>query len=158
MTRALYKSLLLKEIRVMLLQSAGHVHVIQSSAFWSEGSAVVFSGGEGKLQVRRLAGEGGPPWKIVSHVPAGAGVSVEAVGRAKMEISHRNALTTLPRRKGGVAKMSSSARPRPHSGTASTNPETRRPSPFHAAATLHKLEPIFIFMGGPTGPSPLRMT
>src|SRR5271157_5698361 len=58
--------------------------------------------------------------------------------------------TTLPARDGWFTLMGSNACSRSHSGTATTHPERRRPSPFHVGLILcPRLDPIFISMGGP---------
>src|SRR3977135_3978126 len=73
-------------------------------------------------------------------------------------VTHRHALSPfLP---GRIAPHSlvQNATSRPHSGTASLNPERRRPSPFHTALILARLCPIFIFLGGPQAHPTLGMT
>src|SRR5258705_542336 len=73
-------------------------------------------------------------------------------------VTHRHALSPFLPGRMTPHSLVQNAPSRPHSGTASLNPERRRPSPFHTALILARLCPIFIFLGGPQAHPTLGMT
>ena len=84
---------------------------------------------------------------------------VEALERAAKYITHRHVLPPFP--PGGAAPQRLVQNP--HSGSislaASTYPERRRPSPFHAGFIIQcRPKPIFIPIGGPKAHPALSMT
>src|SRR6516162_4969255 len=67
--------------------------------------------------------------------------------------------TTPPAGRGGATKIGSNAHSGSNSATASTYPERRRSSPFHAGCMIERRpEPFFISIGGPKAHATLSMT
>src|ERR1700758_129515 len=80
-------------------------------------------------------------------------------GRSRGKIiTHRHALSPFPPGTTTPQTLGQYARSRPHSETASLNPERRQPLPSHTGFILVPQCPIFIPLGGPKAHPTLGMT